>query len=181
MIELIVLALGVSMDAAAVSAARAVSAGAARRFLILRMAGFFGVFQSAMALAGWAGGAGLNRFVAAWDHWVAFTLLTIVGLRMIVSSDETEQTPSTLTTPALIALAFATSIDSFAVGLTLPLLAVEPIVAVPVIGVVTFIMSLMAGLIGHRLGAAFGRRAGIAGGVVLIGIGTHILISHLAA
>lgn len=181
MIELLILALGVSMDAAAVCAARAVSAGGALRSLIFRMAGVFGIFQAAMALAGWAGGMGLNRVVAAWDHWIAFTILTIVGLRMIISSDETEKTPSTITTTALIVLAFATSIDSFAVGLTLPLLPVDPIVAVAVIGVVTFVISLIAGSIGQRLGAKFGRRAGIAGGVVLIGIGTHILISHLSA
>lgn len=180
MIELFVLALGVSMDAAAVSAARAVAAGGASRSLILRMAGCFGFFQSAMALAGWAGGMGLNRVVAAWDHWIAFTLLTIVGLRMILSSNKTDVTLSTLTTPGLIVLAFATSIDSFAVGLTLPLFPVNPIAAVTVIGLVTFIISLMAGSIGQRLGAAFGRRAGIAGGVVLIGIGTYILISHLS-
>ena len=81
----------------------------------------------------------------------------------------------------VLAHAFATSIDSFAVGLTLPLLPVDPIVAVTVIGAVTFVISLIGGSVGQRLGTRFGRRAGIAGGVVLIGIGTEILISHLSA
>lgn len=181
MIELLILALGVSMDAAAVTAARAVSAKVPNRALLLRMAALFGFFQAAMALAGWAGGMGLNQVVAAWDHWIAFVLLSVVGVRMIVSSEDLGHTPATTTTTALIVLAFATSIDSFAVGLTLPLLSVNPIVAVTVIGGVTFVISLIGGSAGQRLGARFGRRAGIAGGVVLIGIGTEILISHLSA
>lgn len=180
MIELLILALGVSMDAAAVTAARAVSAEGHNRALLVRTAALFGFFQAAMALAGWAGGMGLNQVVAAWDHWIAFVLLSVVGVRMIVHSEDLG-TPATTSTTALIVLAFATSIDSFAVGLTLPLLPVDPIVAVTVIGGVTFVISLIGGSVGQRLGARFGRRAGIAGGVVLIGIGTEILISHLSA
>jgi len=180
MIELLILALGVSMDTAAVCAAQTVAAGSDRRSQILRMAVTFGIFQSAMALAGWAGGMGLNRIVAAWDHWVAFTLLTIVGLRMIFNREESEHGPPVVSTTALLVLAFATSIDSFAVGLTLPMLPVHPIMAVSIIGIVTFVICLIAGSIGRRLGARFGRTAGIAGGIVLIGIGTHILISHLS-
>lgn len=181
MIELLILALGVSMDAAAVSAAQAAAADARPGSLTLRIAVVFGVFQSAMALAGWAGGIGLNRVVATWDHWIAFTLLVIVGLRMIIPSKRTDSTPATLTPTALFVLAFATSIDSFAVGLTLPLLAVDPILAVLLIGLVTFVICLITGSIGQRLGVRFGRKAGIAGGIALLGIGTHILISHLSA
>jgi len=169
------------MDAGAVSAAQTASEDGAGRARTFRIAAIFGIFQAAMALAGWAGGLGLNQVLAEWDHWIAFALLTTFGSRMVVTSNRAGPTSATLTTRALIVLAFATSIDSLAVGLTLPLLQVEPILAVTVIGLVTFIICLISGSIGQRLGAKFGRRAGIAGGMVLIGIGTHILIRHLSA
>ncbi|HVK85624.1 MAG TPA: manganese efflux pump MntP family protein [Kofleriaceae bacterium] len=179
MISAIALAFGLAMDATAVSAARGVSR---RRGEAVVLPSLFGGFQAAMAALGWLIGAAGVGFVEQWDHWIAFVLLAGIGVKMVIEAlrgggDGDED----MRTGALVyfALAVATSIDAAAAGLTLPLLAVPPWLALVLIGGVTFACCAGGYALGHRLGARIGKPLELAGGVVLVAIGTRILIQHL--
>jgi putative Mn2+ efflux pump MntP len=172
------------MDATAVAAARGLAARAIRGRDVLLVALLFGGFQAAMPVAGWALGATLGPWIARWDHWIAFGLLVVLGGRMLVEAtrggDEAAGAagdPFALRT--LLVLAVATSIDAFAVGITLPLLDAPFVRSVVTIGVVTALLSAAGVLLGRRFGAHLGRRADALGGVVLIVLGVEILVSHL--
>jgi putative Mn2+ efflux pump MntP len=184
--ETLLIALGLSMDAFAVS----IAGGAAmkRRHLpsALKMGLFFGGFQMLMPVAGWAAGLGMKNFISGWDHWIAFVLLSIVGGKMIRESfDRKEERggcgdrPSPFDTGTLTLLAVATSIDALAVGLTFSLLRVSIIVPVLMIGLVTFLMSVAGVRIGSAGGHFFEHKMEAAGGIILIGIGLRILFEHL--
>lgn len=159
-----------------------------RRFNIAHavvIALFFGVFQALMPLAGWLLGATFAQFIEPVDHWIAFGLLSLIGAKMIwdgahgdeVDSCDTEG--EKLDIKELFLLAIATSIDALAVGISLAFLNVDIFSAIGVIGVTTFILSLAGVLIGNFFGARFEKGANIAGGIVLILIGTKILLEHL--
>jgi manganese efflux pump family protein len=163
------------MDATAVCAARAIGARSRRELLILPV--LFGVFQSGMAAIGWLAGRFAGRYIAAWDHWVAFVLLVLVGGHMIVEAwrgEEDEDRPGNAM--LYVGLALATSIDAAGAGITLPLVPVEPWLALVIIGTVTMACCIAGYAAGRALGRRVGARLGILGGVVLIGIGFHILI-----
>jgi len=184
LIVVIGLALGLSMDAVAVS----IASGAAYRSMYvrhaLRMALLFGGFQAVMPLVGWAAGSLLKDFIGNWDHWVAFFLLAFIGGKMIYEAFKLEEVeksgrgPSQLT--VVLALAVATSIDAFAVGITLPLLTDSVWLAAALIGVITFALSLAGVYVGKACGHIFENKIEILGGVVLIAIGIKTLIWHLA-
>ena len=180
MIEILLLAVGLAMDATAASA----GIGAAERTprLVVAAAALFGLFQAGMTAIGWVGGVTVATWAAAWDHWLAFFLLLGIGLHMLWEawSHEPDDRPS----PGLLALlglAVATSIDALAAGLTLPVLGVGGAVAIGTIGIVTTALSLAGGLLGHWLGDRFGAKLEIAGGLVLIGIGVKVLVEHTIA
>src|SRR5688572_20638682 len=163
------------MDATAVCAARAIGARSRRELLILPA--LFGVFQSGMAAVGWLAGHFAGRYVAAWDHWVAFVLLVLVGGHMIVEAwrdEDGDEKPGGVM--LYLGLALATSIDSAAAGITLPLVPVAPWLSLVIIGTVTMACCFVGYAAGRLLGRRVGPRLGILGGVVLIGIGIHILI-----
>ncbi|HSV26930.1 MAG TPA: manganese efflux pump MntP family protein [Sedimentisphaerales bacterium] len=178
------LALGLSMDAAAVS----IASGAAYRDIrarhALRMAIFFGGFQAFMPLIGWAAGSLLSDFIGAWDHWVAFALLTLVGGRMIYEAFKLEEVRKNRSGPSemmvVLTLAVATSIDAFAVGITLPMLTNSVWLAAAIIGAVTFALSMLGVYLGKSFGHIFENRIEAFGGLVLIFIGVKTLIWHLA-
>jgi len=181
---IIVIALGLAMDAFAVS----IVTGSVYRELhirhVLRMALFFGGFQAIMPIVGFLAGLSLKGYIAAWDHWIAFGLLSLVGGKMIleafkISSTEKRQDPSSLV--VLLALSVATSIDALAVGVTLSLLTASIALAVTIIGLVTFGLSYAGVAIGKRFGHFFESRIEVLGGLILIAIGTKILIQHLTA
>lgn len=179
---LMLISVGVAMDAAAVSAGTAVAHSRLRD--AFRLALTFGIFQLAMATLGWVAGAQLLERIAAWDHWVVFALLAFIGGRMIyqaINDGDHEAEARILTMTSLLILGVATSIDSLAVGVTLPMLELSLPVSVGTIGLVTFVISLAAALVARRLGAAFGGKLEIIGGLVLIAIGIKFLIEHLAA
>lgn len=180
MLELAVLAVALAIDAAAVTAALA-AAGASGRDLAAAAAAF-GLAQGAMAAAGAAGGAWLTTVAAAWDHWIAFGLLGLVGgqlLRGGGDSDEGLPAGGRLAPAALVALALATSIDALAAGVSLPLLEAPPALSAAAIGGVTTLCCGLAAWAGRRAGALIGPWATRVAGVVLIGLGLRILVAGL--
>lgn len=183
MFTILFLALALAMDAFAVALVKGAAAHARRRdALTLGVA--FGLAQGLMPLVGWSLGIAFAGGFEAFDHWIAFVLLTILGGRMIVEARD-PRAPATdrnaVTPLSLLVAAFATSIDAAAAGVTLPLLGSPVVAACLTIGVVTGALCAAGFLIGARAGAGIGRRAELAGGVVLIGLGLKILVEHLTA
>jgi putative Mn2+ efflux pump MntP len=138
----------------------------------------FGVFQALMPLAGWVIGAVALIYIEAVDHWIAFGLLTFLGVRMLGGHVGEEEASHALTGRALLLAGVATSIDALAAGITLPTLAVEPLVAVALIGLVTAAMSGAGVALGRVAGDRWGEWAERAGGVILIALGCKILAEH---
>jgi putative Mn2+ efflux pump MntP len=146
------------------------------------MGATFGLFQAVMPALGYAGGALFGQAIEDYDHWVAFTLLALVGGHMILESrsrDEEKPRGNPFALRSLVLLGFATSIDALAVGLTLSLIDVPLAWAVMVIGGVTFALCVPAVHTGARLGMRLAHRAEFVGGLVLIAIGAQILAEHL--
>lgn len=182
-----ILMLGIAMSTDAFAAA--VGKGAAMRQPQLRdalRAGLiFGAIEAVTPVIGWALGTAASAYVTAWDHWIAFTLLTLLGLRMIWAGLRPDGGGDATDLPrrhgfwALAATGFATSIDAMAVGVGLAFLDVNILVVAATIGLTTLVMVTAGILLGRVLGAMAGRRAEIGGGVLLIAIGAFILFEHL--
>jgi putative Mn2+ efflux pump MntP len=182
MCSILLIAVGLAMDAFAVS----VVTGSVYKDLhvkhALRMALSFGGFQAVMPLIGFLAGLGLKNYITHVDHWVAFGLLVFVGGKMVyeafqIESAEKNRDPSNLL--ILLALSVATSIDALAVGITLSLLTSAICLAVTLIGLITFGLSFAGVYLGKRFGHFFESRIEVVGGLILIGIGIKILIQHL--
>jgi putative Mn2+ efflux pump MntP len=158
------------MDAMAVSAARAMGAESRRELVILPLV--FGGFQSGMSTLGWLGGAAIGPYIKGWDAWVAFGLLTVIGLKMLWDAirADTDEAPAAGTVMVYLGLGIATSIDAAAAGITLPLVPVQPWISVVLIGVITAACSVAGNVAGRLLASRFGRRLGALGGIVLIAI-----------
>jgi putative Mn2+ efflux pump MntP len=173
------LALGLAMDATAVAAARGLAARRSRDALLLPL--LFGGFQAGMAALGWLAGRWAGSYIAAWDHWVAFGLLVLIGGKMLVDAwrghDDLEPGPTTI--PLALGLALATSIDAAAAGITLPLVPVAPWIALTLIGGITAACSAIGYLAGGVAGKRVGAKLEVVGGLVLIGIGIQLLIRSL--
>lgn len=184
---ILLLALGLAMDATAVSAARGLAAPRILPHHVLLVSLFFGGFQALMPLLGWAVGKRVGPLVQAWDHWIAFTLLGAIGAKMLwearsAGGDEVERTTADpFGMKVMFVLAIATSIDALAVGVTLPMLNAPFALSLATIGITTAILSIAGLFAGRRFGAVLGKRLDVAGGLVLIGLGTKILIEHLTA
>lgn len=181
---LFILAVGLSMDAFAVSVCK----GLAMKKVTLKKAGlvgaYFGIFQAGMPLIGYLLGINFRDMITSVDHYIAFVLLGIIGLNMIreaLSKKEEccEEADEALDCKTMLLLAVATSIDALAVGITFAFLNVHIIPAVTFIGVVTFVISAAGVQIGHVFGLRYKSKAELAGGVILIILGTKILIEHL--
>ncbi len=181
MIELFLLALGLSADAFAVAIAAGVAARSERP-PVLRIAAAFGIAQGAMPLLGYAASLIAGSWFTLVDHWVAFGMLGFLGVQMVragLNGDEAESAFETRSFFGLLVAAIATSIDAAAAGLTLPLLTTPIWTSCAVIAAVTAVTSGAGAAFGGRLGTAFGTRAEVIGGLVLIGIGVRILMVHL--
>lgn len=181
-LEILAIAVGLAMDAFAVS----LGAGAANRAIgtraAFRLAFHFGLFQFLMPVAGYLLGAGIVGYLGGVDHWIAFALLAFVGVRMVKSGvDHHAETwkgdPSRGWT--LVMLAVATSLDALAVGLSLAMLGTAIWYPAAVIGVITAGLSIAGVRLGARLGSVFGKRMEVAGGLLLILIGARIVLEHL--
>ncbi len=181
-LELLLVAMGLAADACAVALAASAVAQSGRWRVGISMALHFGLFQGGMAWLGSVAAARAVGWVARVDHWIAFALLLVVGLHMIREGrDDDEAAPRRLDREAvLLALAVATSLDALAVGFGLTLVDVDIARAAWVIGAVTALLTLIAVEAGRRAGALLGARVQLAGGLVLIGIGLRILLTHLA-
>lgn len=183
MLSLFALAIGLAMDAFAVSLVRgATGERSLRRALEVAIA--FGLAQALMPLTGWALGQAFSENFERYDHWIAFVLLGFLGLRMIreafVEEIEAEPVPGSHFR-GLVLAAVATSIDAAVAGITLPLLGPPVAVSCAVIGVVTAVISFAGYYLGVLVPSRDGKWAEVLGGLVLIGLGTSILIEHLSA
>lgn len=182
-VEIVVIAVGLAMDAFAVSIAAAAAGKANSRRAVFRLSFHFGLFQFLMPVLGWFLGSRVAVYIEAVDHWVAFGLLAFVGVRMIRSGLDPDGESYNQNDPsrgfALITLSVATSIDAMAVGLSLAVLNVSIWYPSAVIGVVTSCLSVVGIRIGNRIGGAFGKRMEILGGALLILIGVKVLVEHL--
>lgn len=182
--SIFMIAVGLSMDAFAVSLARAMTfkkQDLLRYALLLGI--FFGFFQGFMPLIGWWAGSYFQEFIVSIDHWIAFILLALIGGNMIKEAfhkeDNEDEDKNALTLKTIFILSIATSIDAFAVGISFAFLQVNIFTAVLLIGITTFIICFIGVFIGNRLGDLLGKYAEILGGGILILIGLKILIEHL--
>ncbi len=178
---LIGIALALAMDAFAVSLAAGTQVAKLDVGHVARLALSFGFFQFMMPVLGWLAGRGLSRWLAAFDHWIAFGLLAVIGGKMLWESFRSSDCEVKDPTRGwrLLTLAIATSIDALAIGLGLALLDVSIWIPSVVIGVVAALLSALGAFIGARLGCWFGVWAERFGGLVLVGIGVKILVDHL--
>ncbi len=180
--ELILLAIGLSMDAFAVSICKGLALRKARWRDAVIVGLWFGGFQALMPVIGYALAAAFERYITAVVHWSVFGLLLLIGANMIregLSGDE-EKSSGLFGAGAMLPLAVATSIDALAVGITFGLVRGVPIgVAATIIGVITFLISAVGLKIGNVFGTKYKSKAEIAGGVILILIGVKVLLEHL--
>ena len=181
--ELFVIAVGLSMDAFAVSICKGLSTPRLRLRHSLICGGYFGLFQALMPTLGWLLGVQFQAMIASLDHWIAFILLGIIGVNMIRESRENEEesVDSSFAFRTMLPLAVATSIDALAVGGTFAFLQVDIVPAVLFIGCTTFVISAVGVKVGAVFGARFQHQAELLGGVVLVLMGVKILAEHLTA
>ena len=181
LLDLIVIAVALAMDAVAVSLAQGLQLRRPSWRDALLIAGMFGLFQGLMPVLGWVLSFWFAGAVTAVTPWLAFGLLAVIGAHMIKESfEEAEHTAgAVVTVRTVLPLAIATSIDAAAVGVTFAFLDVDVASAGVLIGVVTLVLSLGAVFLGARVGERLGRWATLAGGLILIAIGLRILLAHL--
>lgn len=187
-IDILVLAIGLAMDCFAVSVCAGLAMSRIRWRPILTTAIFFGFFQGLMPVLGWLLSFSFNRYIEAYDHWIAFGLLAFLGIRMIREEFQKEESPEChslhIEKPkTLLVLAVATSIDALAVGISFACVGYRdlPSVLPPalVIAIVSFLLSIAGFLGGILFGRRFNPRAGLVGGVILVAIGAKVLGEHL--
>ena len=177
--ELFVIAVGLSMDAFAVSICKGLSTKDVRREHMVVTGLYFGGFQALMPLAGYLLGSRFQSMIQRVDHWIAFVLLALIGANMVRESrGEAEHLDDSFTPGTMLPLAVATSIDALAVGVTFAFLNVRIIPAAALIGVTTFALSAIGMRLGNVFGARYQARAELAGGIVLILMGVKILLEH---
>lgn len=181
LLELLLVAVGLSMDAFAVSVCKGLSVSRVR----IKHAGlaglYFGAFQALMPTIGYLLGCQFQTIIEQFDHWIAFVLLGLIGINMIRESrsHEDEALNGSFGFAVMLPLAVATSIDALAVGVTFAFLQVQIVPAVILIGTTTFILSALGVKIGNIFGSKYKARAELAGGIVLVLMGTKILLEHL--
>ncbi|MGN0553581.1 MAG: manganese efflux pump MntP family protein [Oscillospiraceae bacterium] len=183
--ELFLIGVGLSMDAFAVSVCKGLNMRGKVNF---KHAGvialFFGGFQALMPLVGYFLGIGFEKYITKIDHWIAFVLLGFIGGKMIVEAikewnAEDKQEEDKLDIKELTILAVATSIDALAVGITFAFLSVNIWSAISIIGVTTFVLSIIGVVIGNKFGSKYKSKAELAGGIILVLMGIKILLEHL--
>lgn len=185
--ETILTAVGLSMDAFAVAICKGLAIKKLRVRDALLVALFFGVFQGVMPVIGWAVGVRFKTLIDAFDHWIAFVLLILIGVKMLIDTAKGDEKSDSnagadLSLKGLTVLAIATSIDALAVGVAMACLedgGMSIFASAAVIGIITLLLCFCGVYIGHTFGSAFEKSAGFTGGVILILIGVKILLEHL--
>jgi len=183
--SIFLIAIAMSTDAFAAAVGKGASMRNPRFPEALRAGLIFGTIEGLTPVVGWALGSAASRYITAWDHWIAFTLLVLLGAHMIRAGfrqgeDEDSEAPRRQGFWALASTGLATSIDAMAVGVGLAFLDAEIAVVAVVIGLTTLVMVTLGIMLGRTLGRLAGKRAEIAGGVLLILIGAAILHEHLS-
>lgn len=179
-LDLFILAVGLSMDAFAVSVCKGLSLGKIKPKHMCIAGAWFGGFQALMPLIGYFLGSFFAEMIEKYDHWVAFVLLAIIGGNMIKEFfDKDEKVDSSMDVKSMLLLAIATSIDALAVGVTFAFLQVQIVPAVSFIGVITFIFSAVGVKIGSLFGTKYKSKAELFGGIVLVLIGIKILLEGI--
>ncbi len=181
-ITLLGIAVALAMDAFAVALATGLALSVMNGRHLFRLSFHFGLFQALMPVIGWMAGMTIQKWIAAYDHWIAFSLLAFVGGKMILEAfaedDEDELVRDPTRGWSLIMLSVATSIDALAVGLTLAMLSISVWVPSLVIGFVAGVLTVVGMLLGRRISGIWGQRVEIFGGLVLCGIGIKVLLEH---
>lgn len=179
-LDLFILAVGLSMDAFAVSVCKGLSLGKIKPKHMCIAGAWFGGFQALMPLIGYFLGSFFAEMIEKYDHWVAFVLLAIIGGNMIKESfDKDKKVDSSMDVKSMLLLAIVTSIDALAVGVTFAFLQVQIVPAVSFIGVITFIFSAVGVKIGSLFGTKYKSKAELFGGIVLVLIGIKILLEGI--
>ena len=182
MIQIILIGLGLSMDAFAVSICKGLEMKELKKEKMILIALFFGLFQALMPLIGWFLGSRFAKYITSIDHWISFVLLIFIGGKMLVEGIKNKEelaNEKELTIKELFLLSIATSIDALAVGITLAFVNTNIWFAILIIGLITFILSMIGVLLGHKFGAKYQNISEIIGGIILILIGIKILLEHL--
>ncbi len=183
LLEIFLIGVGLSMDAFAVSICKglAVKKLYIKQALIVGL--YFGGFQALMPLIGYGLGVSFRNQIESFDHWVAFILLVLIGINMIREAygncEEGEASCPIFSLKAMLVLAIATSIDALAVGVTFAFLGINILIAIAIIGITTFVISIAGVKIGNVFGTRYKSKAEVVGGVILILIGVKILFEHL--
>ncbi len=180
-LEIILIAIGLAMDAFAVSICKGLSMKKMDWKKALIIAGYFGVFQGLMPVVGYFLGTNFESLVTKIDHWIAFGLLAFIGINMLKEafSKETESYNDDVDFKTMIILAIATSIDALAIGITFAFLRTNILLAALIIASITFVISIAGVKIGNKFGCKYEKKAEIIGGLILICIGVKILLEHL--
>lgn len=183
-VELILISIGLAMDAFAVSICKGIKMTSRKIWHVIVIAFFFGGFQMLMPIIGWLLGKRFETYITAFDHWITFALLLIIGGKMVLESfkkdnDEDEKLNDKFDFKEILVLAIATSIDALAIGITFAFLKVNIILASSLIGIITFTLSMIGVFIGRLVGGKFKNKAELLGGIILMLIGTKILLEHL--
>ena len=184
LLSLLLLAVGLSMDAFAVSVCKGLAVGKVKAKHMCIVGAWFGGFQALMPTVGYLLGTRFEKYITAVDHWIAFVLLLLIGANMIreaLSKGEEEEADASLSFKTMLLLAVATSIDALAVGITFAFLQVNIVPAALTIGATTFLISAIGVKVGSVFGLRYKKRAEIAGGVILCLLGVKILLEHLGA
>ena len=178
---IVLIAIGLSMDAFAVSVCKGLSMKKMDWKKTVIIGAYFGAFQAIMPLIGYLLGIGFQDRVTSIDHWIAFTLLIIIGINMIKEAFEgaEEGKNDNVDFKEMIVLAVATSIDALAIGITFAFLRVNLLLAISMIGIITFAISIIGTKVGNKFGSKYEKKAELAGGIILILIGIKILLEHL--
>lgn len=181
LVELIILSVGLAMDAFAVSICKGLAMKKMKWKNAIIIGLYFGIFQAIMPLIGYLLGVKFQSAITSIDHWIAFVLLVGIGANMIreAMSKEKEEASDSIKVKDMLILAIATSIDALAIGITFAFLEVNITLAVSLIGIITFIISVIGVKIGNIFGDKYEKKAELAGGIILIGLGIKILIEHL--
>lgn len=185
LIELFLIGVGLSMDAFAVSVCKGLGMDKINKKQAFVIGLYFGGFQALMPLLGWILGIRFQQYITSIDHWIAFVLLVFIGGKMILEAirDKDEETVARKNVPLdhkeMLLLAVATSIDALAVGITFAFLDIPIVKAIVIIGLTTFVLSIIGVVVGNFFGTRYKQKAEIAGGIILILIGAKILLEHL--
>jgi putative Mn2+ efflux pump MntP len=181
LLTIIIIAVSVSLDAFAVSIVGGIKAKRSSWRDTIKIGLFFGGFQAAMPLVGWGMGVALRGFVTSVSGWIACILLSVIGIKMIfdviANDDKNQKQKNLLDTKTLLLMAIATSIDALVVGVTLSLVELPLLLSVLIIGMTTFAFSILGFRFGGKLGSIFSKKIEIVGGLALIAIGVHLVLT----